>query len=497
MTASITFSGVKITSAALYRQYFRYGEAMSILSTNRNAFRRFLPSVFPQLALCDLFGLCLADGTPQSDAPVALLDTPEECVNLGGWIFKPEEGKECVTANVENLVAHIVSRYRNYLKSHDKPDAYDGCPEAAQMKECLQKTLAELTRDGKRQFSYQGASELYLYCLLCAQAGILPDESEENLRTLRERLDRLTPLSAQFFGDAAEVPVSAPTELPFYTGETPLRGEMGIVRLRNQGKVSVRVSLRGSVAYRIIPPGAYVYALCGDGMFLSFLPGVALVGETVLKLENGKLCSQFRNSLEYVETQVERPVCWAHSNEYGTFILDQRGNLDLENASPDTAPEKSAVMVTAYGTRYCILLADGETNAHPPHKNWQNLIEVFLGKNASIAIDRTRTPILQDGTALTGVRALDVCALDEHYACLSPDGAAYTDSGLSLPKLIQALSICPQGYLAADPDGVTLYGFDNQPRKHWEAKDVTEIVASERIAVWFSGSDRKLEIHRL
>ena len=367
------------------------------------------------------------------------------------------------------------------------------------MAESLKRTLAEFTHDGKRPLSYRSASEIYLYCLLCAQAGILPDENGENLQTLREHLNRFAPLSAQSFRYETEIPVykSEELSLPFYTGQTPLRGAISVVRVVNRVRVPVRVSLQGSAAFRMIPPGADIYALRGDGDFLSFLPRVSLVGETILKLENGKLCSRFRGSLEYVHTRLKRPVCWAHSNEYGTFILNQQGELDLENASPEVAPEQAAVMVSAYGSRYCILLADGETNSHPLRKNWDGLIEVFAGRNAALAIDRTRTPIRQDGTPIANVRALSVCALNEHYLCLSPEGTVHTDSGLSVSETIQAASICPRGYLAADCAGVTLYGFDNRPVKRWEAKDVTEIAASEQIAVWFGGPDAKLEIHDL
>lgn len=120
MTASITLLGVRITTAALYRQYFRYEEVFGILSTNRKLFRRFLSSVFPQLVPYDLFGPYYADGTFQSGAPVALLDAPEECLELRGWIFKPVQGAEYVTTDAENFVADILSRYRNYRE--DRPN---------------------------------------------------------------------------------------------------------------------------------------------------------------------------------------------------------------------------------------------------------------------------------------------------------------------------------------------------------------------------------------
>ena len=398
MSGTITLRGVKISSAALYRRYFRFGEVLRLLKKDAYTFRAFYRSAFPLSVSTDLFGLYDAEGNPRPGAPAALLENPEACTELAcGWLFRRPEGQAWVTADLENLVSHFATLYQRYAGDPEADAIYKTCPAPEPFQADLRRVLTRLTQDGARTFPCEGAAELYLFCLLHIQAGLLVGSDRKALAELEADLERLCPVSADTLRQAREISFQEQLELPFYQGAERLPGPLELVCLRNSGPGQGRVTLRGAVLTRVLEPNAYLFALRTGGEYVSFLPRAALVGRTVLKLENDRLCTVLGDDTRYLNTRVSEPVCWAHSNEYGTFILDREGRLDEDAAWPDAVPAKPIVSVAAFGDQYCLLLADGSVSGWPARPAWTEVLNVSVGLNAAVALDAGRRPVLPDG----------------------------------------------------------------------------------------------------
>lgn len=136
-----------------------------------------------------------------------------------------------------------------------------------------------------------------------------------------------------------------------YHEKLPGKEKIDLVRISNSSHAQVMVYIADSVLRRAVMPGESVYMLRKAGRYLSFVPRFSVVGETLLLLENGRLCTLWENETSYLDTDIEIPVCWAHSNEYGTFIIDEKGHLDDTNAWPEQLPENRLCQ-----SRYLVLI---------------------------------------------------------------------------------------------------------------------------------------------
>lgn len=222
------------------------------------------------------------------------------------------------------------------------------------------------------------------------------------------------------------------------------------------------------------------------------MPRFSMVGETIILLENNRLATLWKGKTDFYETRIENPVCWAHSNEYGTFIINQDGELDENNAWPGQMPEKPVVDVSAFGLDYCLLLNDGSVISGLSKAGWENVIGISLGLNSGIAINVHRTPVLRDGKALPLKKIVAACSSDEHYICLDADGKVYTDSGYKTEKTVYAVSICIKGYVIAEENVLHLVNFRNIAVRIWQDVSTREVAASDKLIVYYDTKSNKI-----
>lgn len=498
-SATIKINGVQIAGTDSYQKYFSFEQVYALLRDKPQKLRAFYAEVFPQQLVTDLFGCYDEQGHPCGCAPALLPAHPDRCLELGGMLFFPAEEAGMVTLRPENLAAHVAAKYRRYWDSPCRtvkelffadPPTPDR-PKPEQLQAHLGRLLDRLTNGGTRAFPYEGAVEIFLWCLLCMQARALGNP--QCVSELEAGLTRLLPTTPCALGTQRDIAFQGELALPFYTGERPPRGELDIqvVRFENTGDAPARLSLEGTPLFRAVPAGECLYALRLGGEYLSFLPRAALVGDTVLRLENGRLCWDWRGDTEYLETGVREPVCWCHSNTYGTLVVDRDGALDNTLAWLDPPPHGPVVMPAVYGEAYTLLLANGEADARPARGGWGRLISVCRGPGASGGLDLRRRPLGGDGGILKDLPAAELCVGSGHYICLTPQGETRTDSGLTLSG-VWAVALCEQGYVTAGEDGVALHSFANKELCAWPEVPAAGLAASDRWLVWSHAQTGKL-----
>lgn len=499
-SAIIKINGIQIAGVYSYQKYFSFEQVYALLRDKPQKLRAFFVEAFPQQMVTDLFGSYDPQGNLRSCAPASLPAQPDACLKLGGgMLFSPARDKGMVTMCPENLAAYVAAKYRRYWDSPCKsiremfyadPPTPDR-PKPEQMEAYLHSLLDELTGRGARIFTYEGASEVFLWCLLCMQARAL--QRPQCLSDLEADLNRLLPMTNGALAKQRNILFQQDLVLPFYTGEHTPEGPlaMELVRFENTGDEPAKLRLKGTPLFRTVPSGEALFALRLGGDYLSFLPRAALVGDTVLRLENGRLCWDWKGDTEYLETSVREPVCWCHSNIYGTLVLGQDGALDEALAWLDPPPRGPVVLPAMYGEAYMLLLANGELDARPVRKGWGPLIGVCLGPGSAGALDLCRRPLGNDGRRLIDLPAAELCVREGRYICLTPQGETRTDSGLALSG-IWAVAICEYGYLAAGEAGVALYSFENKKLRTWPELSVAGLIASDRRMAWSDAKTGKV-----
>ena len=404
-------------------------------------------------------------------------------------------------------VEAVLVLVRNYYKilRQGRADVVGDWPDLSEMEAAMREVLTELTKDGTRCFSPQGAVELFIYCILHTAFGILPKGTPESgYEALRDDLNHSCPVTDEMLRTDSHVVFSEENMntamnssrkaveilLEYYAGGS---GDvnMKLVQLENKSDAVCNYRLRETVVSAAVPAHSSVYALQKDGAYIGFLPRVALCGANwVQKEKNGSLRAYYDGRQRYLEleTDFKQPVAWAYCNEFGTFVVDAEGRLDTKSAILDCIPQKKVVFVSAFGLDYCILMEDGSVISGQRKKNWERLISAKIGWDYGIALDDNRIPILDDGRRLENFHAVAAACGKNHYICLDANGGILTDSGLHVSEPAFAVAVCfgknNSGYAAAFRNYVRLYSFQNCLLKQWDTAGVNEMEASDKLLVW-------------
>lgn len=95
-------------------------------------------------------------------------------------------------------VEAVLVLVRNYYKilRQGRADVVGDWPDVSEMEAVMREVLTELTKDGARCFSPQGAVELFIYCILHTAFGILPKGMPESgYEALRDDLNQSCPVT--------------------------------------------------------------------------------------------------------------------------------------------------------------------------------------------------------------------------------------------------------------------------------------------------------------
>lgn len=363
-------------------------------------------------------------------------------------------------------------------------DAYDKLklndPAWEQLRKSVEHTLDIVTENGKRRFSPEAATELYLYFLLHALACISPDK-KESLSALKADLDQLCPVSvtAQRFENtfalSCDASGSSDCPLAYYDGSQNQEQPLNIVEFTNPKDHPVTVTVKDTVLTRVIPAKKSLYALRKGGQLVCFLPRFRMDGKIVTYVWEGNLYNEYAGIREQVKTAHPVPVSWARSNEYGTFIVDTAGKLDETASWPDIFPEKPIVMVDTCALDYGMLFADGTVESQIRKRNWKNLISIALGLNSAAAINSARQVVLHDGTLIQGIQAAEVRTYNTHYICMDASGKVQTDTGLRLAEPAYGIAVHREGFAVAFRNCIKLFDFTNQCRRSWNIANASEL----------------------
>ncbi|WP_314725090.1 hypothetical protein [Enterocloster bolteae] len=492
--------GVKINSIELFREYFDFEEIYNILKNDSFIYQNFVVSVFPSYFNSMFFGLHETDGSKRERNAIDLLSFPEKCTEYYPAYYKKNADGNLVKIDVDEFSAYIAIQYesahydkKGNLRYADLP-GYMDLPDVNGFAKSVNRLLHNISNGGNRLFSPEVAVAVHIYLLLHIQAGILPDESR-SYQQLLHIVEENGPMDTR---TEKNIVIKESVECfeagTLYHEKLPGKEKIDLVRISNSSQAQVMVYIADSVLRRAVMPGESVYMLRKAGRYLSFVPRFSVVGETLLLLENGRLCTLWENETSYLDTDIEIPVCWAHSNEYGTFIIDEKGHLDDTNAWPEQLPEKPVVSVSVFGIDYCMLLEDGSVNSRLPKTGWNQVFHASIGLNSGIAIGMDRIPVLQHGTKLPFADAVEAYAMENHYICLNAQGQIKTDSSLSVSETVYAVAICGQGYVLAEKNSIVLISFQNSIMQSWPNISSTEITASDDMIVYY---DQNGHIKRL
>lgn len=487
--------GVKVDSLELFREYFDFEELYGLLKKDSFLYEAFLKSAFPTSIHLIFFGRYTPDGSHHMQNPVDLLSVPEKCVEYYPLYFKnaPDSDSDSVSIDLHAFSEYIEGLYGLAYLKMDGGLLYDFFPAVEDFKESTKRLLLTVSDGGKKRFSPEGAVAVYIYLILHIQAGFLPAESP-CFEQLTGILDQNRPLDTKTEKNIILKNHTNCFELgQLYRGNEPEDERIELVCIVNQSPSMVRVAIVESVLSRDVASGESLYVLRKAGKYLSFLPRFSVIGDTLLLLENGKLCTQWKDTTSYLDTDVKAPVCWSHSNEFGTFIIDENGRLDETNAWPEQLPSKPIMSVSAFGVDYLLLLEDGSAVSRIPKTGWDHLLYATIGLNSGIAIGANRVPLLQDGTKLPFSNVVDAHTVENHYICLDANGRIFTDSGLSVPEPVFAAAICEQGYVLAMESSLSLIDFHNHTLQVWCNIHTTEITASDDLVAYYDGGSGKVK----
>lgn len=493
MKVAISLKGIKINSVELFREYFDYEEIYNLLKKDSFLYQNFTEAVFPAFIPIMFFGYNETDGSRREQTPVNLLSFPEKCTEYYPMYFKKNGDSNFIKIDIDIFAAYIGKLYEcaaydtnGVLRNTDMPGIDD-------FEKSVNQLLHDITNNGKRVFSTEGIAALYIYLLLHIQAGILPAESP-SYHQLLHILEQNGPMDTRTEKNIIIKECLDCFETGhLYNEKHPGKENIELVCISNSSSAQVMVHIADSVLHRKVMPGASIYVLRKAGGYLSFVPRFSVVGDTLLLLENGRLCTLWGNDTSYLDTDIQVPVCWAHCNEYGTFIIDEKGHLDEANAWPEQMPAKPVMSVSAFGVDYCMLLEDGSVNSRLPKRGWSQVFRVSMGLNSGIAIGMDRIPVLHDGTRLPFEDAIEAYTMENHYICLNSKGRIKTDSNLSVPDTVYGAAICRQGYVISKKNSISLISFRNSTIQEWTNISSTEIAASDDMIAYYDDAGGQIK----
>jgi len=507
----LILQGVKVTGLEMFHTYMNFQEVYNLLkSADAYLFYEFGQEELMEYKLWPL-RMMLFGKENSKTGTLHCVESPSMClefdipVGTGQFIQifrEAEEGQLVAVNDMSAFIRYIfiLSQY-SYKVFHPQLDKANNAdsPLWEELRKAIENVVVKITENGKRMFTYEAASEMYLYFMLHALAGRLPDQ-KENLSVLEADLNRMCPVTGAakrennvFYlcdDDSAE----AWLPIAYYTGKEDRQEELSVIELKNTEKHEIRLKVKGTILSRRIPAERSVYAVRKGSHFVSFLPRFALNGEIVTYWSQGKLYNVWNESRELIQTGVEEPAAWVQSNEYGNFIIDKDGKLDDLAAWPDEMPELAVVSVDACGLDYGMLLSDGRCMSRIKKENWKNLIAVSIGLNNSAAINAERHVILEDGSIIGGFEAAAAVAYNEHYILLEPMGSIQTDSALHVKEKVFAVSVCERGYLLAMENKVCLYDYKNHLQQEWQIAGVTELKADRNLFAYYDSSYEEVNV---
>lgn len=479
---SIVLKGIKINSEELFRKYFDFEEIYELLKRDAFQYRMFVESVFSPYVRMMLFGYENSDGSKREQSPICLMEEPERCEELYPLYFEkcPDGFIKLKTGDMARFLEKSweCADYNGDISTNEKKI------KATEFSQEVRRILEKISEGGKHKFSPEGAVAIFLYFLLHIQAGLIPGDagSEKALLDIirksggvdtKTERSILAPLDESYFEVGQ-----------FYNEEKPGIDPIELVRIENGGRNRTVVGIRGCTLQRGLRPGEKAFALRKAGKYIGFLPRFFVIGDTVILIQNGRLCAWWDDNTSYLNTDAEEPVCWAHSNEYGTLILNQDGNMDENSVWLETFPSKSAVSVSAFGMDYCILLEDGSVESRLLKKNWGQVLYAWVGCNGGVAICADRMPMLANGQRLSVHCATEARTWEERWICLDADGKTWTDSDLTLKEKGYSVGVCRKGYFVAKEDSIGWYDFKNYQIGKLEAS-ATDIMVSDELVVCY------------
>lgn len=517
----LILQGVRIDTFPLLHNYFDFRELFKLLSKEENAyiFYDFCRNDLAQLkeANCLVWkyvnGHNTVYGTPNKYTGMArFFNDPSKCIEIEFGEYhlfcSCETEKRYVKVNNIDMFTEIMLSLFQQTSCVLNPGKYNfkdtmkggtSLPWEA-LRNSVRKAVMELTEEGHRKFPYQAALEIYAYFMLHALAAVLPD-NQDSLIAIQQDLAKLCPVSSvarsnqksfvlqeNEFG-LAEVP------LMYYQGITNHGALLSVIELKNDSDKPVLVRIKDTISLRYLQAHGSLYALRKGNQIVGFLPRFRMRNQMATYYSTGKLFNSFNGKRNVIETNIKKPVVWVDTADYGTFIIDQEGNLDQTTAWPNVIPKKPIVSADAFALDYCMLLHDGKTENAIRKQGWDNnpIVMLNLSLNSAVAIDELRRPILDTGKVIDGIRAMDARTYNNHYICLDENGLIVTDSGLCALDTVYAVAICSMGYVVAYNECICLYNYQNDLQKEWKVAGVTEMEADERRVAYFEGRTGEVE----
>lgn len=499
--------GIVIDSFELFHQYFDFQELYELIhSEDDYIFYEFCNNNLKELKTLvfqlNVLGTKRMDGSENKSTGLKrIVHNPKDYIEEVMWSGKKKVFRKSVADEIESLFYVELESIDSFCDIIMYQNQFMNNPDADKFRKHIKTAVMELTEDGNREFTIQAAEKFYVYLVLHALAGIIPD-NPKSMENIKKDLDKLCPISAyakkyetcfvlqpNSLG-VAEVPFS------YYSGTVDCGEPLVVIELKNETANPVIVKVKDTIIKRCVSPENSIYALRKGTQIVAFIPRFRLHNQIVSYLWNGQLCHAYRERRKIVETVVKNPINWVENNEYGIFIIDQSGNMDETRAWPKRKPEKAIVMVDSFASDYCLLFCDGETESIIRKDGWdQNkAIWVNLGLNASAIINEKRQVILGNGQLIDKMNAMDIKVYKEHFICLDEKGAILTDSNLNISETVYAIALCSRGYILAFRNSVKLYDYSNTQKKQWEILGVTEVAVDESQIIYINEINGEVRI---
>lgn len=503
--------GVKIQGITSLNNYFDFKAIYGLLKSDDSyIFYDFgktnLKSYSEPLKIY-LFGM---PNQEEKGGAVAMIKNPEKCLEQEfacGYsrykkIFEPAEdssdNKNVCLSDVDFFADNMWRLFHgSYAIIHPELAKSDQIynPEWGNLKKSVFNAVNIISENGKRIFSPEAATEVYLYFLLHALAAIPPD-NVKSLEYIEDDLVRMCPVSEEAKKSCNRFNlIDEVIPLDYYDATECRNSPLSIVEFNNNSDNKLKITIKGTVISRTLYPDDVVYALRKGKCIVGFLPRFKVYDDAIRSIfDNSPVVSYDVDNCRLEETTISKPVIWARTSENGNIFIDQDGVLDKESAWQTSDNERldeaeNVVMADACALDYSLLLADGTTINRLVKINWKDLININIGLNSGIAINSMREPVLADGTVIRNIKAADARSYEEHYICMDKKGRILTDSKLDIMgKTVYAVAICAKGYVLAFENTLALYGFDNTLIKEWKSCYTTEIDAFENSIVYYDGN---------
>lgn len=500
---------IEIRGVDTFHEYFDYKELYELLrSEDVYVFGEFAR---PELAKRQwitlravLFGINDSDGNPQADALCAIncVGRPADCVRL----TRPFSPDKPIFEAVDRDVASPILRLYEPEQFAVEMEMMSQFPcallcksgECTSMGNSIRNAVMDVTENGKRHLSAEAAAELYIYFLLHAFAAVPPDCSE-SLEALRADMDRLCPILGDSLLDRSIFPLygkdgEAVFSMEAFSGTAPNGDPLSIIELQNKTDRLLRIDIGDTVLTRLVPAHDSVYAIRKGAEFVAFLPRFRVNGEIAIVRDGDSLYSEWRGTRQIVKTSIPRPAICVQSGMYGTFVVDSDGKLDEDASWPETVPGLPVVSVDTYGQDYCFILCDGSVLSLVPKRGWTDMLYARIDRGGSIGINGSRSPILDDGTCVASIQAMDARICDGHFVCMDAHGQTATDIGLQLDQCVYAIAVCGSGYLFAMKEKVCMYGFRGNLLRSWDISRVTELEACDTAFFYYDAEEREVRM---